>query len=81
MATTHFRFQTSVTPGHVEEWYRVAAVGDAAIISVPSHAYTVSLIRRRNNHVHWWMSGERGVTVPLEDAIYRLRILHEPQYV
>jgi hypothetical protein len=78
MATTHLRFQAGVTPGHVEEWYGLAAVGDAAIIAVPSHAYTVRLIRRRNNYVHWWLAGDRGVTVPLKDAIARLRMLHDP---
>jgi len=75
MARTHFRLQTDFAPYDVVRWYNVAAFGDAAVITIPSRVSTLWLLRTRNNHVHWWPEGERGVTVPLEEAIRRLEML------
>jgi magnesium-transporting ATPase (P-type) len=37
----------------------------------------VRLICQPRNYVHWWLQGERGVTVPLEDAVCRLQMLSQ----
>jgi hypothetical protein len=73
MITTYLR--PNYTTGSVADWYHRAMVGDTAVIVIPSSTCMVRLIRQPRNHVHWWPQGERGVTVPLEDAMYRLQVL------
>jgi hypothetical protein len=79
MARVHFRLQTDFTPRDVVRWYDVAAVGDAAVIIIPSRVSTLQLLRAPNNLVHWWPEGGRGVTVSLEDAMRRLEMLSDDQ--
>jgi hypothetical protein len=76
MATTHL--QPDCTTNTVIDWYHGATVGDTAVIAMPSRAYTVRLIRQARNQVHWWPQGGRGMTMPLEDAVYRLQMLCSP---
>lgn len=73
MATMHLH--PNPTPGRVRSWYQGATTGDTAVITMPHNRHTVRLIRQGHEHVHWWLEGERGVTVPLQDAIYRLQLL------
>lgn len=80
MARMHFNLQSNFTPRDVVRWYDVAAVGDAAIITIPSRVSTLQLLRTPNNFVHWWPEGGRGVTVSLEDAVRRLEMLSDDQY-
>jgi hypothetical protein len=80
MASMYFNLQSNFTPRDVMRWYDVAAVGDAAIITIPSRVSTLQLLRTPNNFVHWWPEGGRGVTVSLEDAVRRLEMLSDDQY-
>ncbi len=77
MATTTLSPYTDSFVQELMHWYQTAAVGDTTVITVPFHACPVRLIRRPNNHVHWWPPGERGVTISLEDAVRRLEMLHD----
>jgi hypothetical protein len=81
MARTHFHLQSNFTPRDVMRWYSVAAYGDAAVITIPSRVSTLRLLRARNNLVHWWPEGGRGVTVSLEDAMRRLETLRDTESV
>jgi hypothetical protein len=78
MSTTHFSLDDYrlVTPALVN-WYNQAAIGDAAVIDLPTQATTVRLLRSPNRFVHWWPLRTRGVTVPFEDALQRLRMLSD----
>ena len=73
MVTTYL--QQDYTASTVVDWYQSATVGDTAAIPVPSCTCMVWLIHQPRNCVHWWFQGERGVTVPLEDAMCRLQLL------
>ena len=80
MARTHFRLQTDFTPPDVLRWYNVAVFGDVAVIAIPPRLSTLRLLCARNNLVHWWPEGERGVTIPLEEAVRRLEMLSGTRY-
>jgi len=73
MVTTYL--QPDYTTSTVADWYQSAKVGDTAVIAMPSCPYIVQLIRQPRNYVHWWLQGQRGVTVPLADAMCRLQML------
>ncbi len=73
MVTTYL--QPDYTASTVAAWYQSAKVGDTAVIAMPSCPYIVQLIRQPRNYVHWWLQGQRGVTVPLADAMCRLQML------
>ena len=80
MAQTHFRLQTNFIPRDVKCWYNVAAVGDVAVITIPSRLSPLRLLCVRNNCVHWWPEGGRGVTIPLDEAVQRLEMLSNAHY-
>jgi hypothetical protein len=73
MVTTYLRPDS--TASTVADWYQSARVGDTAVIAMPSCTWMVRLIRQPRNYVHWWLQGERGVTMPLTDAVCRLQML------
>ena len=75
MVTTYLRPDS--TASTVADWYQSAKVGDTAVMAMPSWPCMVWLIRQPRNYVHWWIQGERGVTVPLADAMCRLQILSQ----
>jgi hypothetical protein len=75
MVTTYLR--PDYTASTVVNWYQSAKVGDTAVIAMPSCPCMVRLICQPRNYVHWWIQGEQGVTVPLEDAVYRLQMLSQ----
>jgi hypothetical protein len=75
MVTTYLR--PDYTASTVADWYQSAKVGDTAVIAMPSCPWMVRLICQPRNYVHWWLQGERGVTVPLEDAVCWLQMLSQ----
>jgi len=73
MVTTYL--QPDYTASIVEDWYQSAKLGDTAVIAMPSCPCMVRLICQPRNCVYWWLEGQRGVTVPLADAMCRLHML------
>ena len=75
----HFRLDDGLMERGLREWYSTTVVGDTAVVAISSSDYEeVRLIRQEHGHVHWWPEGDRGVTVPLENAVMRLRMLRGP---
>lgn len=60
---------------HVIDWCHTAAIGEIAILTLPSHACTFFLLRCAHDRIHWWSSGRSGGTQPIEDVEWRLRML------
>ena len=77
MSTAYFCLHPDFAASDLINWYDTAAVGDTAIIALPSRAYSVRLLRNMNKRVYWGPEGARGVTIPLEDAVLRLQMLHD----
>jgi hypothetical protein len=62
-------------------WYATAAVGDTAVVAIPLYdCQEVRLIREEHEYIHWWPEGEQGTTLPLEDVVLRLQMLHKPRH-
>ena len=79
IAVQHFRLDDILMERGLRNWYANAAVGDTAIVTISSYdCQELRLIRQEHGHVHWWPEGDRGMTVPLEDAVRRLQMLHGP---
>jgi hypothetical protein len=75
----HFRLDDRLMEQELEEWYATTAVGDTAVVALSvDDLDEVRLIRQEHGHVHWWPEGDRGVTVPLENAVMRLQMLRGP---
>ena len=77
MRTTHFCLDAYFVTHALVEWHRTARIGDIASITVPFQVRTVRLVCSNNNLLYWWPEGERGATLPFQDALQRLRMLHE----
>jgi hypothetical protein len=75
----HFCLDERLMESGLQDWYATTTVGDTAVVALSSDEDNeVRLIHQEHGHVHWWPAGDRGVTVPLEDAVLRLQMLHGP---
>jgi hypothetical protein len=72
--TTHLHLHEAFLIRRVLHWHHQTQPGALALITMAPHT-TLRLLRREQHHVHWCPPGERGVTMPLDEAVQRLRML------
>lgn len=86
LAPTHTEKDLTMAPGHfclddtfaehdLEHWYATAAVGEVALIAIPTLGRVVELHRLARAHVLWHVQGGRSMTMPLPKALQRLEML------
>lgn len=72
---THLSLHDDFLIPQVLRWHHQSHPGDMALISMAPRTM-LRLLWRDKQQVHWCPPGRRGVTMPLDEAVQRLRILH-----
>jgi hypothetical protein len=76
MSTSQFRLDAIFADNDLRHWYNAAAIGDVALVEIPSHACVVELRRRAHGHILWNVLGGRSLTMPLAEAVRRFQMLN-----
>lgn len=66
---------------NVVDWCHTAAIGEIAILTLPSHTCNIFLLRCAHDRIRWWASGRSGVTEAVEDVVKRLHMLCDSAFL
>jgi hypothetical protein len=72
MVVVQYQLDEGFKPYDLKTWYHNAALGDMAVIALPTRTCKVRLIRGYRDSVCWWPEDGRSMTISVENAVARL---------